>query len=126
MECGGYLVFKLAGTFEEEPTFEDNTLLQEEVQNDKHIFRFTKKRKAEDGVNVPHDDPEVSQSLTEMVQSYLELDTSKTQSPKTSKRPIILSPSTTSDIELEDYVYDIYYRERYTDKIEGLGNIGFM
>ncbi|ANB14319.1 Iwr1p [Sugiyamaella lignohabitans] len=121
-------VFKLAGTFENEPAAPSDVVLHQESSTkveelaDKRVFRFPKRSKINgndsQGV-VPHDDPEVSQSLTDMVQSYLGLDENKPSSPLKD----LGSSGATLDSTLipgedqndgDEYVYDIYYRERYT------------
>lgn len=130
------VVFRLAGTFEEEPVAlgDENPLLYDANdetgnQSERKVFRFKKQK----NVAVPHDDPQVSQSLTDMVHNYLELEQPAATSPTTTKSGGGEGQSTPPDqevdldAEVEDYVYDIYYREKYNnDDLGDSSKIGLM
>jgi hypothetical protein len=90
------------------------------------VFRLPKRQKR-DSLIVPHDDPDVSQSLTDMVHSYLELEEQEPKPEEIPNKPASTSPGAPLDHEIEDYVYDIYYRARYVEKQwEGRENVGVM
>lgn len=130
-----FAVFRLAGTFEEEPVAlgDENPLLYDANdetgnQSERKVFRFKKQKNAA----VPHEDPQVSQSLTDMVHNYLELE-QPTTSPPAAKDGGGEGQSTPPDqevdldAEVEDYVYDIYYREKYNnDDLGDSSKIGLM
>lgn len=110
----------MAGTFEEEPVAlgDENPLLYDANdetgnQSEQKVFRFKKQK----NVAVPHEDPQVSQSLTDMVHNYLELEQPAT-SPTTTKsgegQSTPPDQEVDLDAEVEDYVYDIYYERSIT------------
>lgn len=127
-------VFKLAGTFEEEPGDPTDVLLQQD-ESKSSVYRVAKRQKRdlaqlarrtprqraqEKTHNVPSNtDPQAMSSLNDMVESYLhENDNSKPPSSSTSttrdtSTHTVISP-VLAEAEVEDYVYDIYYRHMYT------------
>jgi hypothetical protein len=113
-----------------------DVVLREEVlegttPEQKRVFRFPKSRK----LDKIHDDPSVSSSLTDMVERYLELEEkegddrprkSATTGTTSDKAP---EPSAlTADSEVEEYVYDIYYRKKDSGHEWDLesANVGIM
>lgn len=125
-----FLVFRLAGTFDQEPdALNDNTLIHDENNNERQIFRLPKKKKNE---QIPHEDPQVSKSLTDMVQNYLDLERPLEKAPSSPPKSTTNTNKTIvddehNDAEIEDYVYDIYYREKYNnDDLGESSKIGLM
>ncbi|CAN6650042.1 RNA polymerase II nuclear localization protein Iwr1p [Trichomonascus vanleenenianus] len=131
-----YYVFKLAGTFDTKPSSELDIVLQQ--QEEGRVFKIPKSRK---GYQALHNDPEVAKSLTDMVQSYLELEAppkiavdeplqqNEPQAEPHKQGVVPESTITNEDIEIEDYVYDIYYRYLQHDdpaaQLTGL-KVGFI
>lgn len=102
-------MFTLAGTFEHDSSLPDVVLREEVVVDDqRRVFRFPKSRK----VDQVHEDAVVSANLTDMVEQYLELeDRESDELPR--KTAQHTEPSQlTADHEVEEYVYDIYYRNK--------------
>lgn len=119
-------MFKLAATYENDQGFDQEALLRVEDPAQK-VFRLAKKRKNAD---VSHEDPVVAQSLSEMVQSYLDEHPEKDDSTRGPSLPTAEKSADSvpdADVEVEDYVYDIYYRERYQGPLDATSpSIGLL
>lgn len=81
----------------------DDVAVSPVQEQHQRVFQLPKKRKT--GAQID-EGPEVDESLREMVQSYLENDSTQ------GDRVDVPDSALDNDHEVEDYVYDIYYREK--------------
>jgi hypothetical protein len=126
-------VFKLAGTFEHAPSGGDDIVLTErvmdvdgqEIQAQQHqrVFQLPKRLKPKSS-SVRHEEPEIDESLNQMVQRYLD---EGEHTHVTDAISHARDSAIEDDHDIEDYVYDIYYREKSDNiPLTASSNVGVM